>query len=181
MCSANKIREKIRAVSRRLKVVMSLLMFVVPLLLIGVWIFFDKLPKTVIYQLFMVQEYSVGPLTPALGFSIAIIQSTVSVLLFYHFRRLFSLYEQGIILTSDDVHRFKELSYMFFLQVVVNIIMSRMYVIILIFYIRPGNWFMLYGLTPHELLFLIFSFLLMLIGWVMDEACKVNDELSLVI
>lgn len=172
---------KIRSVSRLLKIVTCILLFVFPLLLSGIWIVIERVPESIVYQMFIVKEYAVGPLTTALGFSISIIHSIATAMLFYHMYRLFSLYEKGEVLTGEGVHGLKEFSLMFLFMVLVNIIANRLYTMVLLFYVDPSDRYPLYGLTANEITFIICSFFLMFIGWIMDEARKVNEELSLVI
>lgn len=174
-------RDTIQSVSRVLKIISLVLMFFLPIAASGVWIVIHHVPKSIIYHLFVVQEYALGPLTTPLGFSISIINSVALVLLFYHMFKLFSFYEKGEILSGEGVHELKDLSLIFFLQVLVNLIANRLYTMVLLFYVDPSDRYPFYGLTANEITLFICSFFLMFIGWIIDEARKVKDELSLVI
>ena len=174
-------RGRIELFSRVAKIVIVVPLIGLPVFLSGVWLIFDRIPPSFIVQWYNVSDYTIGPVTKPVGFTASILQSVVAVMLFLNVFRLFSYYEQGIILTASDVRCFKEIGRWLLVLAVNNLIINRLYTLILVMYNTPEQQLIPLGLTSNEVLLFFICFFVMVIGLVLDEARSASDELTLVI
>jgi len=175
------VRNKIYRYSSILKFANQIAMVLIPLGLIVLWLFADKLPPNLMNHQFGVADYKFGPLTKLLGILVSLIPSTVTFLLFFNTSKLFALYQKGEILLEKNVRCFKSIGFLFIIKTITDFLVIPLYAIILTMYNGPGNCRLSLSLNSEHLTSLASGIFLMIVAWVIDEARKANEELELTI
>jgi len=167
--------KRIQRVSRRFRVIFVGLMFGIPLLDAGYWLFFNQLHNALIEIPFEVsQELSL--LTRTLAFLVSLLPVGVATFGVYTLARLFALYEKAAIFTAENVKLFRTLGYTLLLWVVARLIYLPLLSLTLSFNNPPGQRIVVAGFYLIDVTALVTGAVVLLIAWVMDEGRKLEDE-----
>lgn len=167
--------QRIQQVSKRFRALFIILMFGIPLLDAGYWLFFNQLPKTLIELPFMVsQELSL--LTRTLALLVSLLPVGTATFGVYTLARLFGLYGKAVIFTAENVKHFRTLGYTLLFWVVARLIYLPLLSLILSFTNPPGQRIVAAGFYLLDVTALVTGAVVLLISWVMDEGRKLEDE-----
>ena len=167
---------RIQRTSRRFRLFFQALVFLIPLANLVFWISFNALPAG------FLQNLPVVPINPlpvqvlAAGFLVSLLPLGVVVFGLLTLRRLFLLYEGGIIFSGANVHCFRRLGYAFIAWAVANLLYTPLLSVILTAANPPGEKALVLQFGSPHLATLITGGVVLLIAWVMDEGRKLEDE-----
>lgn len=172
---------KIAVYSRCIKIVLLILMIVIPCTITGMWLILDQLPESIIKKIADINEYTIGWNTKLTGLFSSIPSAVIAFAIFFYGYRLFNLYQHGQILLSENVKCFRRIGILLIANVGVGFIMKPVNTLILSMNNLPGHRLISIGLSTDEFIALGSGIFIVIIGWVMDEARKADEELQLTV
>lgn len=119
--------------------------------------------------------------TKFLGFLISLIPTCIEMLVLYFLIKLFKLYEKGEIFTLNSVNYFRNVGYMLLIGQVVNPFYDALLSAALTWDNPPGHRIAVVIFNGKNIGIILIALLVILISWVMAEACKLNEEQQLTV
>ena len=178
--SENELRIQKR--SRRLRRLFQACIFILPLVPVIFWLGYNRLPQVMHDNVFTGGAPSWLPLNSrliALAGSLPAI--VILVLALIGLKRLFFLYERGIYFQAENVALFRLLAKLAFCSVVADVINKTVLEIARTINNPPGERILSIGLSSDHLKLMIVAAIIMIIGMVIDEGRKIQDEIQLTV
>lgn len=168
----------IQLVSRRFRLFLTIVIVITPILSMLSWTFFNSLPAGFSKSGLPVRvTEELSSMTRVLGFMITLLPMSVELYGAIHLKRLFTLYEQGIVFSETNITCFRHIGYALIVWVPTNIV----YIMLMslnINYAKPFGTRVLFQIGTSDMVILFFGGVVLLIAWVMKEAARLEDELA---
>ncbi|WP_020590964.1 DUF2975 domain-containing protein [Kiloniella laminariae] len=168
--------DRIGGASRKYRFLFTLLLVLIPLLDLAYWGFFNHLPEGFHDDLPVAITGELTALPLLLAFVASLLPLSVTLYGLFILRKLFGLYEQGIIFAEENVRCFQKLGYCFIASVAAGFLFTPLASVALTFNNLPGQRELVLDLRSDDLLALIVGGIILLISWVMEEGQKLEDE-----
>lgn len=173
---------RIRRLARLLeKICLAAAVAVTPLLALY-WAAFNALPADMTRE---VAALAVNPVLPAwvrgLCFVAAMVPGTALIVTLLRLRNLFSLYKTGRIFTLANVVCFRSVSRALFGWAIASVLYLPLRGLAVTAANPPGRHLLVLGIGGTELALLFMALLAVVIGRVMDEARRLDEELTLTV
>ncbi len=172
---------RIQRISRFFRGLFSFLVFIVPVLTLVYWAFFNMLPEGMNNDLPVTPDTALSAQQLLLGCLANFFPVGASLYVLLHFKRLFALYEQGIIFSRQNALCFKQVGNGVVAWTVLNFLYSCAIGPILTYHRPAGERLFVIELGSNDLAALITGFLVILISWVMYEAADMEEERGLTV
>ena len=174
--------QKIEKMSRRLRRLFQLCIFVLPLVPVFFWLGYNHLPQVMHDNIFPTAAPSWLPLNSRLiALAGGIPAIVVLILALIGLKRLFALYEQGIYFQAENVALFRLLARLAFCSVIADVINKTVLELARTINNPPGERLISIGLSSDHLKLMIVAAIIMIIGLVIDEGRKIQDEIELTV
>lgn len=174
--------QKIEKMSRRLRRLFQLCIFVLPLVPVFFWLGYNHLPQVMHDNIFPAAAPSWLPLNSRLiALAGGIPAIVVLVLALIGLKRLFALYERGIYFQAENVALFRLLARLAFCSVIADVINKTVLELARTINNPPGERLISIGLSSDHLKLMIVAAIIMIIGLVIDEGRKIQDEIELTV
>jgi hypothetical protein len=182
--------KKIQRVSYWFRVLLQGAFVLLPLLLIIFWVNapietgfpqagfgISFIPKDMIHPIM----HSLSVETKIYGFLISLIPYGLLELIIFFLIRLFGLYEKAEIFTLKSVTYLKKIGYTLFLTQLLNPIYSALITLNLTWGNPVGHRYIGITVDAVNLSIMLLALLMILIAWIMAEACKLSEEQQLTV
>jgi hypothetical protein len=140
------------------------------------WLFFNQLPDGFKGDLPVVINHTLPLLTLALAFLASMIPTSVALYGLLTLKELFKLYENAIVFSAQNVNCFRRLGHTLIFWVSAKLILTPLLSLILTMNNPAGKRTLVAGIAASDIATLIIGAIVIVISWVMNEACKLNDE-----
>jgi len=175
---------KIKKLSKNFHLLLSVILFLVPLYYILYWSLINHLPETLI----TVNTIS-DPLIPhnlpiklqLAGFFVSLLPLSALTYGLVNIRKIFSFYRQGIIFSFEHVSLFRKTAKALLFWVLFSILYESAKSVLFSMGNPPGSRVINVGLGSSEITTLIVAGIVFLIAWVMDEGRILTEENELTV
>ncbi|MFH0781707.1 MAG: DUF2975 domain-containing protein [Pseudomonadota bacterium] len=174
--------QRIRKISRRLRLLFQLGIYVLPFVPVVCWLWYNDMPQVMHENIFPGKTIPWLPLNSRLIALAGNLPATV-ILVFalISLKRLFFLYELGIYFQAENVGLFRSLGKLAFWSVLADVFNKSVLEIARTINNPPGERVLSVGFSSDHLKLLIIAVIIMLIGMVIDEGRKIQDEIQLTV
>ena len=172
----NERLERIQKNSRKLGLLFSALLVLIPLANGAFWLLFNSLPTGFISELPVTVQQDLSPLTLGLAFLISLVPLSVVLFGVQSLRKLFALYERAVFFSSDNVHCFRDLGYALMVWVAASTLYTTVLSVILTLPNPPGQRQVVLQFGSGDLGILIAGAIVIVIARIMNEARLIEDE-----
>lgn len=174
--------QRIRTISRRLRLLFQVCIYVLPLVPVICWFWYNDMPQVMHDNIFQGKTIPWLPLNSRLIALAGNLPATI-ILIFalINLKRLFFLYEHGIYFQAENVRLFRSLGKLAFWSVFADVINKSVLEIAVTINNPPGQRILSVGFSSDHLKLLIIAVIIMLIGMVIDEGRKIHDEIQLTV
>ncbi|ADD67691.1 conserved hypothetical protein [Denitrovibrio acetiphilus DSM 12809] len=170
---------KIKKVSEVFYKILTAILFLIPIFYIIFWWRINDLPTSFINVNMTPENIIQNKLSPSLqliGFGVSLLPMGVLMYGFYYIRRLFGLYREGMVFTSDHSLFFKRLAKAFILWIFSSIVYESATSVIFSIGNPPGSRVLTVGVSSSEMLTLLIACVIWVISWVVDEGRILAEE-----
>ncbi|MBT7950491.1 MAG: DUF2975 domain-containing protein [Gammaproteobacteria bacterium] len=174
MANENLIR--IQRISGKLTRLFMILTICTPMLILFYWLFFNQLSAGFKVGLPVDLNQLLPYSTLSLAFLISFLPGAVAIYGLITLQELFGLYEKAIVFSVNNVNCYRRLGHTLIYWVVAKFISIPLLSLVLTFNHPPGKRTLALGISSSEIATLITGIIVVVISWVMNEACKLNDE-----
>jgi hypothetical protein len=168
---------RIQLVSRRFRLLLTIIILLTPIATLLSWTFFNSLPTGFKSGLPVRVTEELSSMTLVLGFLITLVPMSVELYGALHLKRLFALYEQGIVFAEANITCFRHIGYALIGWVPTNMV----YIMLMslnINYAKPFGKRVIFQIGTSDMVILFFGGVVLLISWVMKEAGRLEDEMA---
>jgi hypothetical protein len=174
--------QRISQISRKLRLICTGLIFVLPVICGLFWIFFNRLyPVLAMLSLPVPVDHDLPRLSRFFGFLADLIPLGVMIYGLRRLRELFSLYERGLIFTADNVQCYRSLGRILFVWVACNVLNHTLLGLVLTIDNPPGHRLLVLALNSGDFTGMFVGAVVLTVSWIMDEARKIQEEQALII
>ncbi|MFH1653229.1 MAG: DUF2975 domain-containing protein [Pseudomonadota bacterium] len=121
------------------------------------------------------------PLTRMLAFLVDMIPSGINMIMLYFLVKLFDLYFQGLIFTSENVRRVRQIGITLLIGQVLFPVYDGLMSLVLTMNNPVGERLLRITISHVEIVLFVIAFVIILVSWIMDEARKLNEEQALIV
>lgn len=174
---------KIKTFSRMFRMLISLLLFAVPVYYTLYWIFLNDLPSSFI-SVNIETGPAHAPLPPSLrlaGFAAGMFPLAALLFGMVNIRKLFLFYSQGNIFSFDHVQIFKKISRALLLWVFFSIVYASVNSVLFSLSNPPGERVLSIGIGSPEITVIVLAGIVSVIAWVMDEGRILAEDQKLTV
>lgn len=177
--------DKIKRVSRILKFLFSIVILCLPILLVVYWIDAPeplgfKTDESQVLLNFIPGNIEVASTlsltTKFLGFLISMIPNGIYLLILFYLVRLFRLYERGVIFTEENIKYIRYIAYCILFCEVLKPIHDILMSLTLTWNNPPGERMISAGFGTTNISMIITALIILMVSWIMTEACRLNEE-----
>ena len=111
-----------------------------------------------------------------MGFIVSLLPNAVIIYGIVKLRRLFSLYEKGMIFSKDNVGCFRGMGWALIVLVVAGTVSSTLLSVVLTFANPPGQRMFTVGIGSGDFTTLVLGLAVLLVSWAMDEGRRIAEE-----
>ncbi len=189
---------KIQNTSRYIRYLLNLMLILIPSFMLAQWFLLslndpnnfeliDSILST--SRIIQVSDHHVPlqtiiwtPPSLLLGVLSDIIQLAPFITGLFILRTIFKAYQAGSIFTLNNATSYKKLGYLFLVDAFITIPLSGSIMgLATTFNNEPGHRILSISFGTPNLNQIFYGFLIIVISWVMQEACKINDDQALTI
>ena len=167
---------RIQHSSSKFRMLLSNLIILVPVATLLYWLFFNSLPVGFKSELPVAVKSELPPITLLLGLLVSLIPLSPALYGAVSLRRLFGLYEKGIVFSEQNVNCFRHIGYALLFSVAANFVFTFLISIVLSFANPPGERLMVARFGSSDIGTLLIGAVVLLVSWVMKEAVAIEDE-----
>jgi len=181
---------RIKKVSQFFKIIFQLIFIALPILLIVSWYYaptelvtlygfvhMDAIPAN--YRKALLHTLSTNE--KMLGFLVSTIPMMVYLYILYTLIKLFSLYEKGEIFSIQPVRHIRNVGYALLATQMIEPFYEFAMGIVLTMHNPPGHRFASITMNQNNVGILLTALMVLLISWIMLEACQLKDDQRLTI
>ncbi len=177
--------KKIQKISRLLQNIITVFMIFLPLFAMVLW-FYAPIPNPFgISTRFFPSAFDiVNPISISkrfLGFIVSLIPLGIEMFLLYCLVKLFNLFERGKIFTLQNVKYIRCIGISMLLGEMIKPFYEAITTFIMHYDNPKGHLALSIGFDGNEINYILTSVIVLLISWVMEEACKLQEEQALTI
>lgn len=175
-------RERIRRASRRLRYLLLVVFYSMPVINALVWLSMNSFPEDIYSN--MLPHYVIMPLpvyTRILGFLVVMIPTGVAMAGLHYLMNLFKLYEKGEIFQPANVLCFRNLSWVLIWWFLAGVIHRSLLTLAITLHNPPGQRRISLDLSSADLTALLIGGVLAVIAWVMEEGRKLQEDQDLIV
>ncbi len=169
---------RIRRISGTFRQLFSLLIVAVPILSIIFWLFFNQLPQGFKTDLPVLVNQNLPLSTLLLAIVVSAIPTGIIVYAFIKLRKLFSLYQQGVIFSVANADCYQSLAYALIYWAFSKLAFVPLISIVLSLNNPPGQKSLVVSIGSADLGNILIGAIVLLISWVMHEASVMEEERS---
>lgn len=174
---------RIKKISARLRFICTGIFYILPILAMSYWFFYNGLPDA--WRSGLVRQYSREPelsfLTRFLCMIVEIIPVTMIMLSTSYLINLFALYEKKVFFSEENVGYIMKLGKVAIIWSFMDILKQTLYVLALTLPNPPGQRILVIGFGSSQLMMLLVGYIVVLFARVVDEARIISDEQQLTI
>lgn len=165
-----------------MRLVFQVCLYVIPILPVCIWLGYNHLPQIMHQHMF-----SSGPVASLqlnsrlIALAGEVPMTLILIFALINLRKLFGLYEQGIFFQIENVSLFNRLSKLAFWSIFADIFDNTVLEIARTINYPPGHRILAIGISDNHLKLLAVAIIVMLIGMVMEEGRKIQDDMELTI
>jgi len=159
----------------RFRLFFTVLIILIPALDILYWLSFNHLPDG-LFKLPIVASQELSLQIRLLAILASLIPVSVATFGVFTLVKLFKLYEEAIIFTTENVKHFRTLGYVLIYWVFAKMIYITLISAIISFSNPPGQRMLVAQFELPDISALIIGAIVVLISWIMDEGRKLEDE-----
>lgn len=172
---------KIQRISRTLQKIFQFFLIALPLFSIIFWFFLPiPNPLSISTRFFPKASDIVNTLdmtTRFLGFTVSLIPLGIEMFCIYCLIRLFNLFERGKIFTAQNVQYIRYIGIAMLVGEIVKPFYEAVTTLIMHYHNPRGHEMLHVSLfSGDEISYILISIIILLISWVMIEACKLQEE-----
>ena len=167
---------RIQNVSGKFNTLFSFLIICTPVSILLFWLFFNSIPASFKGDLPLNINDTLPLLTLALAFLVCLIPGSVTIYALLTLKELFKLYEKAVVFSAANVKCFRRLGYAMIIWVLAKMVSTSLLSIVLSFNNQPGDRQLVVQFSSTDIATLVIGSIVLVISWVMSEACKLNDE-----
>lgn len=178
----------IKKVSHFFKRLFQLWFWLLPIMTIGIWIFsaHPEMAGKTDFGISVMPHFIkiMHPLSFAnrlTGFAIGLIPLAISMLLFFYLIQLFKLYEQGKIFLIENARLIRKAGIMLLLGQLIRPVYEGLISASMTWQNPIGHRTLMLSFTNTDLGTIIIAVIVILISWIMLEACKLQEEQQLTV
>ncbi len=182
MSKTRKNEDKIRGMSRKLCIFFQVCLFILPAIPIFYWLSYNHLSP-----LMQGGAFADGA-PPFLAINSRVIAFIgglpalfITLIAINSLKTLFSFYERGIYFQAENVKQFRLLGKMALWGVLTDIVNKTVLVLAQTINNPPGQRSLSIGISSDHVKLMVIACIIMLIGMVMDEGRRINDENQLTV
>jgi len=176
--------QRITAVSRKLRLACTGLIFCLPVATVLFWIFFNQIYFSTLQPSISLPVHVNQDLTGLqrfLAFLANLIPLAATLYGLQKLRELFALYESGSIFTDRNVACLRSLGRTLIVWVGCDVVRCALLSIVLTLNNPPGQRLLVVGLNSADFTAVFVGIVVLIISWVMDEARKREEDHSLIV
>ncbi len=178
-------RERIRRAGRRLRKACTAMIWALPFVAALFWLglnYFPEFSREALRDQLPIKIQGQLPFRHlVLGYLVNMVQMGVVIYGLINLRRLFRLYEQGLIFESENVLCLRQVGKAIIVWAVAETFVNSVLGIVLTLHNPPGQRLLQVGVSSAQALLLFGGFMVLTIAWVMDEGRKIQAEHSLIV
>lgn len=167
---------RIQRVSARLRVLFTALIYAAPILTVLFWLLFNYLPSGFTLALPIVMTHELSLTTIVFALLVSLVPLVVAIYGLLTLKKLFSLYEKGVVFSAKNVNCFRHLGYTLIVWVFANMAFVTAISLVLSFGNPAGERVIVAQFGVLDFSILIIGAVVILISWVMSEAVKMDEE-----
>ncbi len=172
---------KIQSGSRRLRVLFTGLIWLIPVFTVLFWLMFNSLPEGFKVELPARNQADLTVISIGLGILISILPLGAVLYILNSLKRLFTLYEQGTVFARDNVQCFQQLGKGLIGLVFANLLFTPLLSLVISFSNPEGQRVIVAEMGSVELGNLLIGIVVLLIARVMKEAVELEAERALTV
>lgn len=180
-----KTQNRIRKISRALKLVFIVLIAAAPVVHILIWIFINDLPPGMMYS--MARSFPVEPvfpLTPSirlLSCAVSALPVAVFIAAGIIFIKLFTLYGKGVVFEKENVRCYRNLGIIMLIKAATGVVSRSLLSVTLTIQMGEGHRMLTVGFGSDDVSDIIIGILIILVSWIMEEARIIKEEADLTV
>lgn len=175
---------KIKKLSNGFYLLLSALLFIIPLYYGFYWLFINHLPKTLITINTLSEPITANYLPVSfrlVGFAVCLLPLSALTYGLMNIRKIFSLYKNGVIFSFQHVGLFRKTAKALVFWVIFSIVYESAKSVLFSFGNPPGSRMLNIGFSSAEFTTLVVGGIVYLIAWVMDEGRILAEENELTV
>jgi hypothetical protein len=181
---------KIQRLSHFLKYVFQLLLILWPILFVMAWIFLSPIdlndPRGFNFKVYFIPNFEkvlhpISLLTRIEAMAIGFLPLCVDLFIIYSLLKLFSLYEKGEIFSSKNVYYIKRAGIGLLLSQLISPIYQAIITMLLTWNNPAGQRYIAMTFDQFNLSAILIALMIILIAWIMLEACQLKEEQKLTV
>ena len=165
---------RIQHVSGQFRILLTALIILIPVASLMYWLFFNSLPVGFHSGLPLRVKTELSLATLLLLFLVSLIPISAVLYGAVNLRKLFGLYEKGIVFSEQNVSCLRHIGYALLLRVAADFIFVFLFSLVIKFTNPAGHLAIRFG--SSDIYTLIIGAVILLIAWVMKEAVVLEDE-----
>lgn len=179
--------DRIQKMSLFFRILFQFLSVLLPILLIIAWVkapspLFSIHHEAVVDMIYRGQTFTeIGFNARILGLFISFIPLGVQLSILYFLIKLFSLFEAGEVFTLKNVHYIRNIGYALLVGQLLNPIYEILISATLTWHNSVGHRIAEVSMGTDNIKLMITAALVILVSWIMAEACRLRDEQRLTI
>lgn len=167
---------KIQTTSRKLRLLFSMMIYGVPIISLLYWLLFNHLPNGLISSLPAINNSALPMMSIALAILVSIIPVSVVTFGLITLKKLFSLYENAVVFSIENVICFRRLGYTLISLVFANAIFITLISLVISFNNPVGKRVIVAEFGVSDIAAILIGLVVVIISWVMKEASKMEYE-----
>lgn len=172
---------RIHVISNLGRHICTAMIFLVPVFSALFWVYFNRLIPYMNTEMFkgllpIVPDHDISAMARFIGFIVSLLHNVVIIYGLFKLRRLFSLYERGIIFSKKNVACFRDIGWSFIVFVAATTVSNALLSVVLTFANPPGQRMLTVGFSSRDLTTLCLGLAVLLISWAMDEGRRIAEE-----
>ena len=175
---------KIKKLSKKLHLLITVFLVVIPLYYLIYWAFINYLPETLLtvnIESDLLVPHPLSIKLQLIGFIVSLLPLSALMYGLNNIRKLFSFYQQGVIFSFEHVNIFKNTSKALIGWVFFSILYESAKSILFSIENPPGQGVVNVGFSSQEITTLAIAGIVFVIAWVMDEGRILTEEQHLTI
>lgn len=167
---------RIQRMSRLFRWFFTFLFIISPILTIVFWVNFNTLPDGFRDELLIPPHETISNLQILLAVLTNMLPVGTAMYVIFTFRRLFTLYEKGVIFTRQNVTCYRHIGYGTLIYALTDLVYNTALSVILTFHRPEGERQLQITIGTVDLTTLSVAIMVLLISWVMNEAAQMEEE-----
>ncbi len=169
---------KIKTISFRLRLICNIIFYLTPVVILAYWMNYNNWPEYLKYV--NVDNFTLCKILPLhtelICALIAMIPGGIIMLATKYLTGLFSLYENKIFFSAENINYIKKLGKLVIIWSFTDIFMNTLMILAISMNNPPGQRLLSIGVGTFQFSTLFIGSAIILISLVMDEARLINDE-----